>query len=96
MEAIIFTIGLYLVRTWGLNFSWRKMIWIGSVSSSRTADTGKLMKPLALLYADILCCVSMTLLLSFTDDCDRFQSHVSPYCLRHHSQSVLLHVYRCD
>jgi hypothetical protein len=37
MEAIIFTIGLSLVRQYGLNFSWRKMIWIGSVSFGRAA-----------------------------------------------------------
>lgn len=30
MESLIFTIGLAMIRKWGLNFSWRKMIWIGS------------------------------------------------------------------
>ena len=33
MEAIVFSLGLVLVRQYGLNFSWRKLIWIGSVST---------------------------------------------------------------
>ena len=33
MEAVIFMVGLGLVRQFGLNFSWRKMIWMGSVSA---------------------------------------------------------------
>lgn len=34
MEAVIFAVGLVLVRQFGLNFSWRKLIWIGSVRAS--------------------------------------------------------------
>lgn len=32
VESLLFALGLALVRQYGLNFSWRKMIWIGSVS----------------------------------------------------------------
>ena len=31
MECLIFFIGLGLIRTYALNFSWRKLIWIGSI-----------------------------------------------------------------
>ena len=34
IEAIIFAVGLSLIRSYGLNYSWRKMIWLGSVSST--------------------------------------------------------------
>jgi len=32
VEAILFTAGLTIIRQYGLNFSWRKMMWIGTVS----------------------------------------------------------------
>jgi len=88
VEAFMFMVGLSMVRQWGLNYSWRKLIWIGSVRRIvlflfESSTQIKIMFD------------SRTISIIPLDSCDRIQSSLPSYRVRRGQKSLVLRLYGC-